>query len=124
MTDKSRTAVVTGGAQGIGRILADTLIAEDYQVAVWDSDEEALAEETSRQGTHPGWIDVSAVGKKSKARQELLSAADHLQHPAGRVGNAADIARMVLFLCEPENSFITGQNFIIDGGMTRKMIYV
>ncbi len=72
----------------------------------------------------PGWIDVSAVRKRSKARQEVLSEADHLQHPVGRVGQPGDIARMVLFLTDPRNSFITGQNFIIDGGMTRKMIYV
>ncbi len=72
----------------------------------------------------PGWIDVSAVKKKSKARQIRLTEADHLQHPAGRVGRAEDIANMVLFLLNPENSFITGQNFIIDGGMTKKMIYV
>jgi NAD(P)-dependent dehydrogenase (short-subunit alcohol dehydrogenase family) len=31
---------------------------------------------------------------------------------------------MVLFLLNPENSFITGQNFVVDGGMTKKMIYV
>ncbi|MFW6289616.1 MAG: SDR family oxidoreductase [Mariniphaga sp.] len=72
----------------------------------------------------PGWIDVSAVKKRSKAKQYQLSEEDHKQHPAGRVGKAEDIARMVLFLLNPENSFITGQNFTVDGGMTRKMIYV
>jgi NAD(P)-dependent dehydrogenase (short-subunit alcohol dehydrogenase family) len=72
----------------------------------------------------PGWIDVSAIKKKSKANQIELSEADHLQHPAGRVGKPEDIANMVLFLLNPENDFITGQNFVIDGGMTKKMIYV
>jgi len=72
----------------------------------------------------PGWIDVSGIKKKSKTNQIELSELDHLQHPAGRVGKAADIANMVLFLLNPENDFITGQNFIIDGGMTKKMIYV
>jgi NAD(P)-dependent dehydrogenase (short-subunit alcohol dehydrogenase family) len=72
----------------------------------------------------PGWIDVSAIKKRSAAKQAELSKEVHLQHPAGRVGNAGDIARMVLFLMERENSFITGQNFIVDGGMTTKMIYV
>jgi NAD(P)-dependent dehydrogenase (short-subunit alcohol dehydrogenase family) len=72
----------------------------------------------------PGWIDVSAVRKSQTAKQEPLSEADHKQHPAGRVGVAEDIARMVLFLANEENSFITAQNFIVDGGMTRKMIYV
>jgi NAD(P)-dependent dehydrogenase (short-subunit alcohol dehydrogenase family) len=72
----------------------------------------------------PGWIDVSGIKKKSKASQIELSKADHLQHPAGRVGKPEDIANMVLFLLIPENDFITGQNFIVDGGMTRKMIYI
>ncbi len=71
----------------------------------------------------PGWIDVSAVKKKSEANQTDLREVDHKQHPAGRVGKAEDIANMVLFLLNPENSFIIGQNFIVDGGMTRKMIY-
>lgn len=72
----------------------------------------------------PGWIDVSNVKKKSKANQIEISKDDLLQHPAGRVGKANDIANMVLFLLNPENDFITGQNFIVDGGMTKKMIYV
>ena len=84
----------------------------------------SLAPDVRVNAISPGWIDVSAIKKRSKAQQELLSEEDHLQHPAGRVGNAGDIARMVLFLLDCENSFITGQNFTVDGGMTRKMIYV
>lgn len=72
----------------------------------------------------PGWIDVSGIKKKSEANQYQITKDDKSQHPAGRVGKAEDITNMVLFLLNPENSFITGQNFIIDGGMTRKMIYV
>lgn len=72
----------------------------------------------------PGWIEVSELKKKSIRNKLVLSEADKTQHPAGRVGNANDIARLLLFLADEENSFITGQNFMIDGGMTRKMIYV
>ena len=72
----------------------------------------------------PGWIDVSALKKKARAKPDELQPEDHAQHPAGRVGQADDVARMILFLTAPENSFITGQNFIVDGGMTRRMIYV
>lgn len=72
----------------------------------------------------PGWIDVSGIRKKSEAQPYQITEADKNQHPAGRVGTGADIARMVLFLLNPENSFITGQNFVVDGGMTKKMIYV
>lgn len=72
----------------------------------------------------PGWIDVSGVKKKSAANQLDLKKEWHEQHPAGRIGKGEDIAQMVLFLLQPDNSFITGQNFTVDGGMTRKMIYV
>jgi NAD(P)-dependent dehydrogenase (short-subunit alcohol dehydrogenase family) len=72
----------------------------------------------------PGWIETSELRKRSARVHTKLSELDHSQHPAGRVGNADDVAALVLFLLAPENSFITGQNFVVDGGMTRKMIYV
>lgn len=31
---------------------------------------------------------------------------------------------MDLFLCQPDNDFINGQNMVVDGGMTKKMIYL
>ena len=63
----------------------------------------------------PGWIETGDY--------EALGEHDHAQHPARRVGRPEDIARTCLFLTAPENDFITGSNFVIDGGMTRKMIY-
>lgn len=76
----------------------------------------------------PGWIDVSGLKKghpnAEPPEPEKLRPADHSQHPAGRVGRPDDIARMILFLLDEANDFITGQNFVVDGGMTRKMIYV
>lgn len=64
----------------------------------------------------PGWIDTTS---------EPLTEADHAQHPVGRVGRPEDIARACLFLASPEQSgFMTGENLVIDGGITRKMIYV
>jgi NAD(P)-dependent dehydrogenase (short-subunit alcohol dehydrogenase family) len=62
----------------------------------------------------PGWIET----QKTK-----LSKEDHEQHPAGRVGMPEDIAYMVAYLCSDKAGFITGANFVVDGGMTRKMIY-
>ena len=35
-----------------------------------------------------------------------------------------DIASVVEFLLSEESGFITGQNFVVDGGMTKKMVYV
>lgn len=71
----------------------------------------------------PGWIDVSGL-KKGHPQPDKLRPADHEQHPAGRVGRPDDVARMIGFLLDEANDFITGQNFVVDGGMTRKMMYV
>jgi NAD(P)-dependent dehydrogenase (short-subunit alcohol dehydrogenase family) len=73
----------------------------------------------------PGWIDVSNWKKTPQRKQEHLRPEDHEQHPAGRVGIPQDIAQACLFLADSDRSgFITGQNLVIDGGMTVKMIYV
>lgn len=54
---------------------------------------------------------------------ETPAPADLAQHPANRIGTPPDIARAVLFLAHPDNSFITGQNLTVDGGMSVQMIY-
>jgi NAD(P)-dependent dehydrogenase (short-subunit alcohol dehydrogenase family) len=64
----------------------------------------------------PGWIVTD--------RSEKLRRKDHAQHPAGRAGRSQDIAEIVAWLIDGERSgFVTGANFVVDGGMTRKMIY-
>ncbi len=72
----------------------------------------------------PGWIDVSGWRKRRTGRSAKLSEMDHKQHPAGRVGRPEDIASLAAYLLSPEAGFITGANFVVDGGMTRKMIYL
>ncbi len=72
----------------------------------------------------PGWIDVSRWRKSAVRKTYQLSEADHRQHPVGRVGVPGDIAETVFFLLSDGAGFITGQNLVVDGGMTRKMIYV
>jgi hypothetical protein len=63
----------------------------------------------------PGWIECGDY--------DALSSEDHLQHPSRRVGRPEDIARACLYLALPDNDFVNGENLVIDGGMTRKMIY-
>jgi NAD(P)-dependent dehydrogenase (short-subunit alcohol dehydrogenase family) len=63
----------------------------------------------------PGWINTGKHGP--------LKASDHAQHPVGRVGRPDDVAAAVGYLLSPQAGFITGAELIVDGGMTRKMIY-
>jgi NAD(P)-dependent dehydrogenase (short-subunit alcohol dehydrogenase family) len=84
------------------------LVALTHALAV------SLGPEVRANCVSPGWIDTQG---------SALSPADHAQHPAGRVGTPADVAALVAFLVGKEAGFVTGAEFVVDGGMTRRMIY-
>ena len=63
----------------------------------------------------PGWIET---GDYSKLRE-----IDHIQHLSGRAGRPEDVARACLYLTSGGNDYVNGANIIVDGGMTKKMIY-
>jgi NAD(P)-dependent dehydrogenase (short-subunit alcohol dehydrogenase family) len=71
----------------------------------------------------PGWIDVAAWQKQSRRRESDVTAADMAWHPAGRVGDPDDIAHMCLYLASDRARFVTGQNVVIDGGVSVRMRY-
>ncbi len=62
----------------------------------------------------PGWIDTIGYN---------FSPSDITQHPSNCVGEPVDIANAVLFLCSNKSKFITGENIVIDGGMSKLMVY-
>jgi NAD(P)-dependent dehydrogenase (short-subunit alcohol dehydrogenase family) len=86
------------------------LVALTHALAV------SLAPDVRVNCVSPGWIATENYGN--------LREKDHVQHPAGRVGRPNDIAEIVGWLLDGARSgFVTGANFMVDGGMTRKMIY-
>lgn len=83
----------------------------------------SLAPDVRVNAVSPGWIDVGEWKKSSSRRNTPLTAEDHGQHLAGRVGRPEDVGALVAFLLSEHAGFITGANHVCDGGMTRKMIY-
>ncbi|KAK4495984.1 hypothetical protein PRZ48_013252 [Zasmidium cellare] len=73
----------------------------------------------------PGWIHVQNECKEAdeegQAWEEGLSKADHEWHLNGRVGKVEDVLMAVEYLVESE--FVTGAETVVDGGVTRKMVY-
>ena len=75
----------------------------------------SLSPEVKVNSITPGWINTD--------ENYLPTKNDNFQHPSGRVGVPDDVVDAVKFLLK-NRGFITGSDFVIDGGMTKKMIYV
>ena len=75
----------------------------------------SLSPEVKVNSITPGWINTD--------ENYLPTKNDNFQHPSGRVGTPDDVVDVVKFLLK-NRGFITGSDFVIDGGMTKKMIYV
>ena len=71
----------------------------------------------------PGWIATDAWQKPQSRRLPKHSRIDNAQHPVGRVGTPEDIGALAVYLLSKASGFVTGQHFVVDGGMTVKMQY-
>src|SRR5690349_6675512 len=86
-----RVAVVTGGAQGFGRAIAERFIGSGAKVAIWDCDA-ALAERTAREiggEVRIFKVDVTDSAAVEQARDATLAAfgkIDILVNNAGIAG--------------------------------------
>jgi NAD(P)-dependent dehydrogenase (short-subunit alcohol dehydrogenase family) len=67
----------------------------------------------------PGPTETPIFGKAGLPEQALqqMAGAIHNKIPVKRFGTPADIAKLVSFLCSDDASFITGSDYVIDGGL-------
>ena len=78
----------------------------------------ALAQEGARKNImvntiSPGYIDTRMTQViEPKVRDHIVSTI-----PAGRMGVPADVSRVVLFLADESNTYITGANIPVNGGL-------
>jgi len=82
--------------------------------------------ETAKQGVRVNSVSPAVIetemfdrfaGKGTPAEAETRAHLDAL-HPIGRIGQPEEIASAVLYLSSPGASFITGQDILVDGGLT------
>jgi 3-oxoacyl-[acyl-carrier protein] reductase len=62
----------------------------------------------------PGFVETDMTAQvRRRAGDQILA-----RIPAGRYGTPEDVAGLVLFLCSDDAAYITGQAFVVDGGMS------
>jgi 3-oxoacyl-[acyl-carrier protein] reductase len=80
----------------------------------------ALSIELAPQGTLinavcPGYIDTDMT-RQNNSEKQLAEIASTI--PLGRLGAPEEVAKITRWLCSVDNTYITGQGFVVDGGFT------
>jgi 2-dehydro-3-deoxy-L-rhamnonate dehydrogenase (NAD+) len=90
-----RTAVITGGASGLGREVAQRIVAEGGAVALWDMNGATLSdagrEVRARLALHVDVADQRAVAEAARKSNETLGRIDILVASAGVTGATAPV---------------------------------
>jgi 2-dehydro-3-deoxy-L-rhamnonate dehydrogenase (NAD+) len=89
---EGRIAVVTGGAQGIGRAITERLLRSGAAVAIWDRDQ-ALAEQTARELANSGRVqayalDVTELADVERACERTLTGFERIDILVNNAGIA------------------------------------
>ncbi|MEM7108393.1 MAG: SDR family oxidoreductase [Bacteroidota bacterium] len=66
---------------------------------------------------HTPFVDQFLTEKYTERKKEMFDQLSAAQ-PLGRMGSPEEVAKLALYLCSDAASFITGNNYLIDGGFT------
>jgi 2-keto-3-deoxy-L-fuconate dehydrogenase len=68
----------------------------------------------------PGTVDTPSLADRINAYADPVAARQAFvaRQPMGRIARAEEIAPLIVFLASEESRFVTGQAYMIDGGMT------
>ncbi len=71
----------------------------------------------------PGWIRSELSDNYIDAQEDPETSRQGLtaMHPAGRVGEPADVGKLAVYLASDDSAFVTGQILVVDGGRTSKL---
>ena len=64
----------------------------------------------------PGFVETDLIANVTSEEERVALAA---QVPMKRLAQPAEIAAFICWLCSPENTYISGQQLVIDGGYTQ-----
>ena len=67
---------------------------------------------------HEDWINEKIIKQVDALKQMVELGRSARNKSKQKIRQPEDIGKMILFLCSDEASYITGQTFYIDGGMS------
>ena len=97
MTKIKRVAVVTGGAKGIGKAVVKRLVDEGYQVAVLDTDEEALRLMLEGAEGYEPFTRITDISKPDDVKEAVAETVERFGRIDILVNNAGVIRDNLLF---------------------------
>jgi NAD(P)-dependent dehydrogenase (short-subunit alcohol dehydrogenase family) len=121
-----RSAAIVHISSGAARLARPTSLPYSASKAALNAYSKGLANELGAHGIRvnvvsPGFISTSRIAELASEQgtdSESLTSqiAESLAIPLGRAGTAEEAAQLILFLVSPAASYLTGSQFMIDGG--------